>query len=312
MTPTSSLATLNNLQPIAWLILLLALYVGGKRRFARQQQDGIGPARADEAPPNYQPLACFAAARLVGTLSHPVLDGKIIPLPLTPSTIHSITQVVDWGTYLVSVACVFFLIPALLRNALRTLTDLESACLVIYRWIVATILCIAVAAHLPALGTEGFHLWLQETGASLAVCVWGAAAALLALLLLKREKLGMWVQSRSVLLTLGLVAISSVDLLLAAASRLSQRYVGSASVLEELGTLFTLALWTTCVMLPEPARRPFSLSGPNTLPKWNEYAARISEKSRPGGRVPQFISGVEIIVEGVLEKHGIGPLPERN
>ncbi len=306
MNTIHSLALLTETEPIAWLIVLLALYFGGERRVRQLQKSGLGAARYDERPPSYRALGVFVSLQLIGSLAFPILTDPAAPLGLSPHAVHIVYASVDWTLYLLSTVSVLFVIAALVRNSLTPLPGLSAAVLSVFGWVSALLLVIALTAHLPLFGIGSIWHWLDEVRVSCAVCVSSFEVTLLVLLLWRLTRLGMCLRSRPIGLGFGLAALGCMQLVSAVTVNFPARFVLWVSVLNGSIVLATLSMWVLYIILPEPKRHAHSLAAGSRLMKWDEIARRLEMNGKRQAEQTPFISGVQLIVDGILDKYKIG------
>ena len=298
---------LSSWQPVAWLALVLVLYLGGRHRYERQQKHGIGPVRADEQPPSYQALGLFAGLRLAGSLAYPLLQDHALSLPLSAGQTRAVYLAISWGSQFLSAVCALFVLSALLSNSLRGDPRIEKTAQAIYRWAAGILLCIALTANLQLLGEGSLQVWLGQARISMLICVGGAEICLLALLLSHLNQMGLCLRSRPVGIAFGLAVLSCLDLAAAAADKLAPNHGSGMKGSSFAGSLCVVAFLAMYVILPEPARRVRSLTSGQYWMNWKEISQRLSDK-RPVPQRDAFISEVEVIVDGVLDKHHIRPM----
>lgn len=283
-------------------MLIVGLFVGGERRYQQQQKLGLGRAKADLRPPNYQAFTVFAALRVLSLLSFVVLQHGV--LPVSPHTAELLYLKVFWGTHLLSALCVFFVLEAMLRNALSGMTEVVKPAMAIYCWGAGVLVCLGMTAHLPALGQESMRTWLEDVRVSLLTCVSSAEVCLLMLLLTRRERLGLVLRSRAIGITFGFTVVGCADLLSAICTRVSPAGLVWVNRGTAAATLCMIVLWLYYIISPEPARL---ISGTVLLP-WKAISERLGEKHRPASKKEAFISEVEVKVLAILAKHGILPV----
>ena len=308
MNPTHSLAILTNAEPIAWLIILLALYFCGERRTLKLQKHGLGSARYDERPPDYRALGAFVVFKLLAALAYPALTEpayQVLPFGLTHPTAHIVYTSAYWTLYLLSTVSIFFIIGSLIKNSLTPLPGLSAAALAVYRWVAVLVLLIALTAHLPIYGIRNVEHWLNQIRVSFAICVCCFEVTLLALLVMRLLRLGMSLRSRPIGLGLGLTLLGFMDLVSAVTLNVSAHFVLRVEVLNEAVVLFVLLIWALYIVFPEPKRLAHSLSPASRLMKWDEVARKLDVRGRASEQTP-FISGVQLIVDGILDKYKIG------
>ncbi len=296
---------LTGAEPLAWLLTLLLLYFGGERRTKLLKQSPITVANAGEHPPDYRALGVFAGLKLLSTLARPILRDQVFPLGMTPHTAHVVYAAVYWTLYLLSTVCVFFVIGALLKNSLGPLPGLAAAAMVVYRWAAVLALVIASTAHIPVFGIHNAAAWLTEVTTSFALCVCSFEISILILLCSQLSRLGMCLRSRPVGLVFGLLAISLVNIVSAVTVNLPARALGWIALLNEAVVLFILLLWAFYIILPEPKRSPHSLPITSRLMRWDQIAMKLELNGRQAQQTP-FIAGVQLIVDGILDKYKIG------
>ncbi len=306
MNLTHTLALLTDTEPIAWLVVLLALYFGGERRVRQLQKSGLGEARYDERPPSYRALGAFVSLQLLWSLASPILTGPTAPLDLSPHAVHLVYAAVYWTLYLLSTVTVLFVIGALIRNSLTPLPGLSAAALSVFRWTSALLLLIALTAHLPLFGVGDVWRWLEEVRVSCAVCVSSFELTLLGLLLWRLTRLGMCLRSRPIGLAFGLAALGGMELVSAATVHMAAPIMLWVQVLQGAVVLTVLLMWVYYVILPEPKRHAHSLSPGSRLMKWDEIARRLEMNGKHHAEQTPFISGVQLIVDGILDKYKIG------
>ncbi len=306
VNPVHTLALLTDAEPIAWLIVLLALYFCGERRVLRLQKHGLGDARYDEQPPSYRALGVFVALKLLLALAYPVLMNHVLTVGLSARASHIAYAAVFWALYLSSTIAVFFVIAALVRNSLTPLPGLSAAALAVFRWVAALLLLIALTAHMPIFGFGNVWRWLDEVNVSFAICVCSFEVTLLVLLLMRLERLGMCLRSRPVGLAFGLMIMGSMELFSTLTINFSTGLRAWVNVLYEVVILFTLFLWGLYIILPEPRRVAHSLAPASRLMRWNEIALKLEVSGKRQVEQTPFISGVQLIVDGILDKYKIG------
>jgi hypothetical protein len=293
------------LEPLAWLVTLLLLYFGGERRSALQKR-GIPLAKVGERPPDYRALGAFAALKLLSALAQPLLLDQVFPLGLAPHTAHIVYWAVDWSLYLASTICVFFVIGALLKNSLSPLPGLSSAAMIVFRWAAVLTLVIASTAHIPVYGMHNTALWLNEVSTSFSLCVCSFELSLLVLLTMQLGRLGMCLRSRPIGLAFGLAVFSLMDIYSALTGNASAHVKAGAASTHEAVVLCVLLCWAYYVVMPEPKRNPHSLPITSRLMRWNEIAIKLEVNGRQTEQTP-FIAGVQLVVDGILDKYKIGP-----
>ncbi len=99
-----------------------------------------------------------------------------------------------------------------------------------------------------------------------------------------------------------------MDLITAAEYVAPSRYLVWLEVVNQITILTAIAIWIYYIILPEPLRKPHSLSQASRLMKWNDIAIKLELNGKQAETVP-FISGVESVVVGILKKHNIGSEP---
>ena len=304
MTPSHTLATLAAAEPFAWLLMLLFFYFGGERRTLRQAR---GPllAKPGERPPDYRALGAFVALRLLSAIAYPVLTNRVFPLSLTPHAAQLVYWWIYWSLYLLATLCAFLAIAALLRNSLGPLPGLSSAVMIVFRWAVVLTLLVASTAHIPVFGMPDRSLWLNEVTTSFAICVCFFVLSMLALLTLQLGRLGMCLRSRPVGLAFGLALFSLTDILSSVTGSASPHIRTLAALTREWTILFALLVWAYYVIMPEPKRIPHSLPITSRLMRWNEIALKLEVNGRQAEQTP-FIAGVQLVVDGILDKYKIG------
>jgi hypothetical protein len=210
-----TLAVLAGLEPLGWLIVLVALYFGGERRQARLSKAGLGQhqSQGSEAPAtNYRPLAVLVVLKFLTSLSYPIFQERLFPLGISVAAGHLAYRVVFWGSYFAVTVCVFFVIGSLLKNSLSPLPGLSSAAMIVFRWAAGLAFALAATAHIPVFGIHSWFLWLNEVSVSFALCVCTFEISLLVLMLSRMGKLGMCLRSRPVGLAVGLTLLGFMDL----------------------------------------------------------------------------------------------------
>ncbi len=305
MNGNDTLALLYQLRPFGWLMVLLAVYFCGERRWERQRRRNIPAAAKDELPPNYRALGVFAALRLCCCLFSPLFTNWVLPTSLSLHVAHRLYVGTYWTLNLLSFICIFFVLAAVLRNSLKSLPGLSAAAMLVFRWTAIFTLTLTLTAHLPIFGIHSFQAWLAEMDLSLALCALFFEATMLVLLVMRLGRLGMCLRSRSVGLAFGLTVLGATYLLSAIASHSPD---GGAVWLQwviNLAVPGVLAMWVLYIVLPEPKRHSHSLAPASKLMRWNEIALKLELSSRPTEPAP-FISGVQLIVDGILDKYRIG------
>ncbi len=300
MNGNDTLALLYQLRPLGWLMVLLAVYFCGERR-----RGGIFTTVEDELPPNYRALGIFAALRLCCCLFSPLFTDRVLPTGLSLHAAHRLYVGTYWTFNLLSFLCIFFVLAAVLRNSLKSLPGLSAAATLVFRWTAVFALTLTLTAHLPIFGIHSFQAWLAEMDLSFALCVLFFEATMLVLLIMRLGRLGMCLRSRSVGLAFGLTVFGTTYLLSAITSRLPGGGAIWLQWLINLTVLGVLAMWVLYIVLPEPKRHSHSLAPASKLMRWNEIALKLELSSRPSEPAP-FISGVQLIVDGILDKYRIG------
>ena len=305
MNLTRHLSLLIHAESYAWLLVLVALYVGGSRREVRSRNGGLRTARVDEAPPNYRALTVFAMTRFLTTLLYPIFVEWQLQIGLNPLVMRLLYYWLYWTFYLVGTIALFFFIEALIKNSLKPLPGLSSAAVLVFRWASSLSFVLALTAHIPVLGKLPLHFLIDEVNYSFVVCVCSFELTLVVLLLTQLQRLGMCLRSRPVGLGIGLTIIGCMDLASAAMQGLSPSSTNWFLTVNEITDLAALAIWMYYIILPEPLRNPHSLSPASRLMKWNEIALKLELNGKQAETVP-FISGVESVVVGIMKKHNIG------
>ncbi len=305
MNATHSLAVLNSAEPVAWLLVLVAMYLCGERRSVRLNRGGLSMGRFSEAPPDYRPLGAFVVLKLLASLLYPVLVSQKVPLGLSPYAAHLLSTSLYWVLYMLATVSIFFVIASLLRKSLSPLPGLSSAAVIIFRWSSVLAFTMALTAHLPVFGVRNVPLWLDEVSVSFALCVCTFEIALLALLLMRLERLGMCLRSRPVGLALGLTMLGIMDLVSAVTLNMADRVLIWVGLVNEVVVLLALTTWVYYIIMPEPRRLAHSLSPASKLMRWNEIALKLDLSGRQAEPAP-FISGVESVVVGIMKKYNIG------
>ncbi len=305
MNVGDTLALLYQLRPLGWIAVLLAVYFYGGRRWESRRRGNLPIALQDELPPDYKALGVFAALRLGCCLASPVFLDLMPSTGMSLRAMHRLSTGTDWTLNLLSFICVFFVLAAVLRNSLKPLPGLSAAAMIVFRWTALFALTLTLTAHLPIFGTHTFQAWLAEMDLSIALCVLFFEATMLILLIVRLGRLGMCLRSRSVGLAFGLTVLGTAYLLSTIASHLPD---GGATWLQMTVVclvLGVLAIWVLYIILPEPKRHSLSLSPASRLMHWNEIALKLEINGRQSEPAP-FISGVQLIVDGILDKYRIG------
>ncbi len=305
MNVSSTLTILSSLEPVWWLLVLLALYFGWRRRIAGLQGGDRRLGIVDEAPPDYRALSVFVVCRLLTSLAYLLLLAEDKPFGLSAGSAKTLYFSVYWSLYVPETVCVFLVIRALLKKSLSPLPGLSSAALIVFRWAAFLALALALTAHIPVFGVRDLQTWVDEVSISFALCVCVFEISLLVLLIHRLERLGMCLRSRPVGLALGLSMLGIMDLLSAMTINLPVRFITWISMLNEMAILIALSLWAAYILLPEPRRNPHSLSPASKLMRWNEIAMKLELSGRQAEQTP-FISGVQLVVDSILDKYKIG------
>lgn len=305
MNVSDTLTLLYQLRPLGWLAILLAVYFCGERRWERQRRSSIPSGVQDELPPNYKALGIFAALRLCCCLASPLFTDWVLPIGLPLRTAHQLYMGTYWTLNLLSFVCVFFVLAAVLRNSLKPLPGLSAAAMIVFRWTAIFALTLTLTAHLPIFGIHTFQTWLAEMDLSFALCVLFFEATILVLLVMRLGRLGMCLRSRSVGLAFGLTVLGLAYLLSAITPHLAGDGAVWLHMTEDLLVLGVLTMWVLYIVLPEPKRHSHSLAPASNLMRWNEIALKLELSGRQSEPAP-FISGVQLIVDGILDKYRIG------
>ncbi len=305
LNENDTLTFLYQLRPLGWLAVLLAVYFCGERRWELRRRRGLPNAVQDEVPPNYKALGIFAALRLCCCLVSPLFTDRVLPLGLSVYAAHRLYLGTYWTLNLLSFLCVFFVLAALLRNSLKSLPGLSAAAMIVFRWTAIFAVTLTLTAHLPIFGIHSFQAWLSEMDLSFALCMLFFEATMLVLFVMRLERLGMCLRSRSVGLALGLTVLGAAYLLSAITSRLPGGGAVWLQWIVNLMVLGVLAMWVLYVVAPEPRRHTHALAPSSKLMRWNEIALKLELGGRASEPAP-FISGVQLIVDGILDKYRIG------
>jgi hypothetical protein len=303
-----TLAVLAGLEPLGWLIVLVALYFGGERRQARLSKAGLGQhqSQGSEAPAtNYRPLAVLVVLKFLTSLSYPIFQERLFPLGISVAAGHLAYRVVFWGSYFAVTVCVFFVIGSLLKNSLSPLPGLSSAAMIVFRWAAGLAFALAATAHIPVFGIHSWFLWLNEVSVSFALCVCTFEISLLVLMLSRMGKLGMCLRSRPVGLAVGLTLLGFMDLTSALTLNLSTVVVTWVALVAQSVLICVLSVWTYYIVMPEPRRNAHSLAPASKLMRWNEIALKLELTGKQGEQTP-FIAGVQLVVDTILDKYNIG------
>jgi hypothetical protein len=303
-----TLAVLAGLEPLGWLIVLVALYFGGERRQARLSKAGLGQhqSQGSEAPAtNYRPLAVLVVLKFLTSLSYPIFQERLFPLGISVAAGHLAYRVVFWGSYFAVTDCVFFVIGSLLKNSLSPLPGLSSAAMIVFRWAAGLAFALAATAHIPVFGIHSWFLWLNEVSVSFALCVCTFEISLLVLMLSRMGKLGMCLRSRPVGLAVGLTLLGFMDLTSALTLNLSTVVVTWVALVAQSVLICVLSVWTYYIVMPEPRRNAHSLAPASKLMRWNEIALKLELTGKQGEQTP-FIAGVQLVVDTILDKYNIG------
>jgi hypothetical protein len=303
-----TLAVLAGLEPLGWLIVLVALYFGGERRQARLSKAGLGQhqSQGSEAPAtNYRPLAVLVVLKFLTSLSYPIFQERLFPLGISVAAGHLAYRVVFWGSYCAVTVCVFFVIGSLLKNSLSPLPGLSSAAMIVFRWAAGLAFALAATAHIPVFGIHSWFLWLNEVSVSFALCVCTFEISLLVLMLSRMGKLGMCLRSRPVGLAVGLTLLGFMDLTSALTLNLSTVVVTWVALVAQSVLICVLSVWTYYIVMPEPRRNAHSLAPASKLMRWNEIALKLELTGKQGEQTP-FIAGVQLVVDTILDKYNIG------
>lgn len=300
-----ALSILTDIEPFAWLMVLLGFYFGGKRRTLLSRRNSIGLLEKVEEPPDYRALGVFVALRLLNSIAYLVMTNTPIAQQLGERLTLTLYAVLYWTIYLLSTISVFFVMGALLKNSLKPLPGLCSAVLIAFRWAAILALLVALTAHIPIYGVKDVQHWLNEVSVSFTICVCSFEISLMVLLVLRLDRLGMSLRSRAVGLALGLTILGMVDIVSAVTYNLGEGFQSWIAPVDELLTIASLVMWTMYVVFPEPARNAHSLPAASKLMRWNEIALQFGTAGRPAESDP-FISRVEVTVATILKKHNIG------
>lgn len=300
-----TLTFLYQLRPLGWLAVLLAVYFCGERRWERRRRRNLLNVVQDELPPNYRALGTFAALRLCCCLVSPLFADRVPPLGLPLYAAHRVYLGTYWTLNLLSFICVFFILAALLRNSLKSLPGLSAAAMIVFRWASIFALTLTLTAHLPIFGIHSFRAWLAEMNLSFALCMLFFEATMLVLFVIRLDRLGMCLRSRSVGFAFGLTLLGAAYLLSAITSRLPGGGAVWLHWVINLMVLGVLAMWVLYIALPEPKRHSYLLAPSSKLMRWNEIALKLELGGRASEPAP-FISGVQLIVDGILDKYRIG------
>jgi hypothetical protein len=305
-TAIQLLNAMASLEPFGWLVALVALYFGGERRLARLQRGGLGATQGTEAPPtNYRPLAAFVLLKLVASLDYPIFHERLLRVGLSAATSHLVYLIVFWASYFGLTICVFFVIGSLLKNSLSPLPGLSSAAMIVFRWAALLAFALALTAHIPVFGIHDWYLWLNEVSVSFALCVCTFEVSLLVLMLSRMGKLGMCLRSRPVGLAVGLTLFGFTDLASALTLNLSAAVVTWVALASQTVLFGVLLMWVYYIVQPEPRRSAHSLAPASKLMRWNEIALKLELTGKQGEQTP-FISGVQLVVDSILDKYNIG------
>ncbi len=293
-------------EPLAWLLALVCLYFGERRKRVPRAQMIPGNIRNEEPAMDYKPLGAFILLKITATLCYPLFSEQLIPLGISKPVGQTIYVTVYWLSYLLSTVVVFSVMGALLRQSLRPLPGLSSAALILFRWAAILTLIIALTAHIPIFGFHGLANWLDEVSISFMLCVCSFELTLTTMLFLRLEKLGMCLRSRPVGIGMGLTLMGLADLISGITINLaSKTATDTISCVYEVIIYSALVLWCFYIILPEPRRSAHSLSPASKLMRWNEIALKLEVNGRQSEQTP-FISGVQLIVDGILDKYNIG------
>ncbi len=305
MNLTSHLDLLTHAEALTWLLLLLALYVGGGRREIQLKKSAIRSARVDEVPPDYRALAAFAVTRLFTSFLYAFLVERTAPFGLSGRQAFVLYYSLYWTLYLIGTVSVFFFMASLMKNSLKPVPGFSAAVTLVFRWASLLALVLALTAHIPVFGIRNVQLWMNEVSISFALCVCAFEVLLLGLLLTRLQKLGMCLRSRPVGFAIGLTVLGCIDLASAVTINAPAHYLLWEQTSGEVLTLLAIAGWIYYIILPEPLRNAHSLSPASPMLKWNEIALKLGLNGKQAESAP-FISHVESVVASVLKKHNIG------
>ncbi len=283
-----------------WLLVLLALLVGAKRKYGNDQSRERN-GKYDEVPPNYSALNVFAATKFLISLIYLILEDRISLFGLSPNAVKLTYTFLFWSLYFASTVCVFFVMAALLKRSLQPLPGFSSAALILFRWASIIALLIALTAHIPVFGVGNWRVMMDEVDISFLLCVCAFEISLLVLLIGQIQQLGMCLMSRPVGIAFGLAVLGVADLISALTISMPPRIVNIVNFSGECAAFFISTLWIFYIWRPEPKRLPTSLSQASRLMKWNEIALKLEINGKQPEHVP-FIAGVEATVDAILEK----------
>ncbi len=285
-----------------WLLLFVVLQLGDKLARSREKLAQQGRVSPEEQPPDYRGLKCFALCKWFSATAYSVLIAGANPFHLATRTIQLTYAGISWAIYILSALCVISVIGSILKKGLSPLPGLSTAAWAIFRWAAALAFVIALTAHLPLFGVRNLNRWLDEVSFSFLLCICMFELSILALFLTQLRRLGMFLMSRPIGLALGLAVIGLSDLAVGITVNAPPRVLLLTNLGQEVAIAFVVAMWSFYILRREPKRLKHSLSPASRLSKWDDIAKRIGVAHKETEHVP-FITTVEAVVDGILERH---------
>lgn len=302
LSQSQLLSILTKTEPAVWLLFFVVLHLGGKLTRLRQESALQGSKVMEEQPPDYLPLKFFVLCKWLWAISYFLFFGNLLPIHLASKAKQFAYAGVSWTVYFCASLCAVFVMGSILKRGLSPLPGLSSAAWTVFRWAASLAFLLALTAHLPIFGVASVGGWLNELSVSFLLCICMFELSILALFLMQLRRLGMFLLSRPIGLSIGLAILGLLDLAIGVTANAPPRIAIAANLAQEIGIIFVVAMWSFYILRREPKRLPHSLSPASRLSKWDDIAKRIGVAHKDAEHVP-FITTVESVVDSILERH---------
>ncbi len=284
MDANAILALLTNAEPTLWLLTFAtAIYARLHRNFAA--------------------VVYFLGIKLIVAATYSIVTLRYPPGSHDFARAYHLFYEVYWVMYLLATVAVFFSIEQIMRRVLSPLPGVSRLAVLVFRFTGLLTFFIAITAHLPAVRSLPFDVWISTFFISVALCMCVFEVSLMSMLMAAAPRLGLSFRTRILGLSLGLCFLGINEFISLAVSMAGSNVGAWAglSLSSEAVMDGTLVMWIVYFLLPDQKRGTLKLLRSSTLMRWNDIVNQFGVGPQTSLEpVASFMTDVESVVERIM------------
>jgi hypothetical protein len=217
---------------------------------------------------------------------------------IEPHLAYAVFFYVYWASYALEATLSLVVIYSVFKLAMAPLQGLQALGMLIFRWVAAISVAVAIGVALtPHLTGIKFLVTmvtqLQQTSSILTLC-------LLLFVCFAIRPMGLSFRSRIFGISLGLGVLATVSLVDSAwFSHSPNMYASAVSLMNAVAVVVTLLTWSGYFAFPEPKRRIIVLPTTSPFLRWNQISMALGDEPgyvAIGGIPPELFAPAELEV----------------